>query len=281
MKTFIFTMVKDEEDIIDDWVMYHGSIFGFENLYIIDNYSSDGTYEKLLNFNKKNIPINIIRKQDYSKKGDYMTEIISNYTNDDDFCFPIDIDEFIVFYDKDTNELSIDKNKIISYIYDLPNSKVYKTNYILALITKLHGYERATTECNYGIYLDYRNMAKSFIKKKHFDKKIDHGNHINTNEYFLTNLCLIHFHSRNLEQMKKKIYNNVSGLGYNVNSLESLKKNIIDNPNCIGNHHIKNQIQILENNYNLQYINIESTNLKLINLSNFNNIIKSGFFLEK
>lgn len=278
MKIFIFTMVKDEEDIIDDWVIYHGSIFGFENLYIIDNYSSDGTYEKLLNFNKKNIPINIIRKQDYSKKGDYMMELISNNTNDDDYCFPIDIDEFIVFYDKDTNELSIDKNKIISYIYDLPNSKVYKTNYILALITKINGYERATSECNYGTYLEYGNMAKSFFKKNLFDKKIDHGNHINTNEYFLTNLCLIHFHSRNLEQMKKKIYNNVSGFGYNLNSLDSLKKNIIDNPNCLGNHHIKNQIQILENNYNLQYINIVNTNLKLINLYNFNNIIKNGFF---
>jgi len=279
MKTFIFTMVKDEDDIIDDWVNYHGSMFGFENLYIIDNYSCDSTYEKLLNFNKKNIPINIIRKQDYSKKGDYMTELISNYANEDDFCFPIDIDEFIVFYDKDTNELSVDKNKIISYIYHLPDSKVYKTNYISVLITQPYGYQRAATECSYGIYSDYGNMAKSFIKKKLFDKKIDHGNHICTDEYFLTKLCLIHFHNRNLEQMKKKIYNNVLGLGYNVDSLESLKKNIMDNKDCPGNHHIKNQIKILENNYNLQYIHLQDSNKsKLINLYNFNNIIKNGFF---
>jgi len=41
-------MVKDEVDIIDDWVIYHGSMFGFPNIFVIDNFSSDGTYEKLL-----------------------------------------------------------------------------------------------------------------------------------------------------------------------------------------------------------------------------------------
>ena len=44
----IFTMVKGEVDIVKDWVMYHGNLFGFTNLYIIDNFSRDGTYEILL-----------------------------------------------------------------------------------------------------------------------------------------------------------------------------------------------------------------------------------------
>ena len=44
----IFTMAKDELDIVIDWVIYHGFIFGFSNIYVIDNYSTDGTYEALL-----------------------------------------------------------------------------------------------------------------------------------------------------------------------------------------------------------------------------------------
>ena len=43
----IFTMVKDEVDIVEEWVVYHGHIFGFKNLYIIDNFSTDGTYQLL------------------------------------------------------------------------------------------------------------------------------------------------------------------------------------------------------------------------------------------
>ena len=43
----VFTMVKGELDVVKDWVIYHGYLFGFENLHIIDNYSKDGTYEML------------------------------------------------------------------------------------------------------------------------------------------------------------------------------------------------------------------------------------------
>ena len=46
MQIKLFTMVKNEVDIVVDWVFYHGFIFGYSNLYIIDNYSEDGTYEK-------------------------------------------------------------------------------------------------------------------------------------------------------------------------------------------------------------------------------------------
>ena len=43
----IFTMVKDEVDIVNDWIIYHASMFGYDNIYVIDNYSTDGTYELL------------------------------------------------------------------------------------------------------------------------------------------------------------------------------------------------------------------------------------------
>ncbi len=31
MKVIIATMVKDEDDIIEEWIQYHGKIFGYEN----------------------------------------------------------------------------------------------------------------------------------------------------------------------------------------------------------------------------------------------------------
>ena len=47
MKIKVLTMVKNEEDIIEYWINYHGTIFGYRNIYIVDNYSDDGTYEKI------------------------------------------------------------------------------------------------------------------------------------------------------------------------------------------------------------------------------------------
>ena len=49
----VFTMVKDEVDVVEDWVLYHGTLFGFTNLYVIDNYSVDGTFQTLLNLKNK------------------------------------------------------------------------------------------------------------------------------------------------------------------------------------------------------------------------------------
>jgi len=92
----VITMVKDEVDIIKDWVLYHSFLFGFNNIYVIDNYSVDGTYEVI---NKYKSLINIFREANYKKKGIYMKNLINKYcVNNDKIAFPIDIDEFIVYY---------------------------------------------------------------------------------------------------------------------------------------------------------------------------------------
>ena len=60
-------MVKGEVDIVEDWVKYHGTLFGYQNLFVIDNMSLDGTFETLINL-KNLYNINVIRKRDYKKK---------------------------------------------------------------------------------------------------------------------------------------------------------------------------------------------------------------------
>ena len=269
MKTIkLFTMVKDEVDIVEDWLLYHGTIFGFCNLHIIDNYSSDGTYEILLKYKKKGIFL--IREKEYKHKGLFMRHLIKDRIKQDyDLAYPLDIDEFIIYYDKDTNKIRIDNIKI--YLSNLPKEYTnYKTNYILSQIDTKDGigYNRACVEAKYGDYINYGNLAKTFFNNRIWNGKIDHGNHYCNNKYFLTNLCLIHFHSRNLNQMKKKSYNNVKGLGYNPDSLDDLNTHLNDP----GKHHVKNQIDILQNKFhiNTNYVPNENS----IDLSVFNNYIK-------
>ena len=186
-------------------------------------------------------------------------------------AIPIDIDEFIVYYD---NEISVDKNLIHNYLNNLPRSNIYKMNYINSLITNNNGYERATVESEEGSYNDLHGIAKSFINTSHFRINIDHGNHLHTNDYLLTKLCLIHYHERNNQQMKKKIFNNITGLHYQ-NDLGYLKNLINNNPSCPGNHHVKYQINVLENNYTLP---IHQKNEGNIKLSVFSQRIKDGCF---
>jgi len=246
----LYTMVKDEVDIVRDWVIYHGCMFGWNNIFVIDNYSTDGTYEVLQEFEHL---INITREDDYKKKGIYMKNLINKFSYEDDtLAFPLDIDEFIVYYEKGSKNISVDKTLINDYINNLPESFVYKAPYLNPVLTKPEGFNRATTEIDYADLSDLGSCSKSFIDTKYFNGMIDHGNHIMCDNYLTTNIALVHYHSRNLEQMKKKIFNNVLGLGYN-DDISFLKKAINDNPCCAGNHHVKNLINIYENNYILPH----------------------------
>lgn len=260
--TKLFTIVKDEVDIVEDWLIYHGSMFGWENIFIIDNYSSDGTWEKI---NEYKDLVKIFREHDYSRKGDFMRNLINNHCHNGEIAFPIDIDEFVVYYDN--NVVSVDKGLINNYINTLPQCTIYKANYINSLITKEHGYEKATYEINCGCYVDMGSLAKSFFNTAYYKGGIDHGNHINRNDYHLTKLCLVHYHSRNVEQMKKKILNNVTGLGYH-NDLNFLKNLIQNSPHCSGNHHVRNQINVLEGTYSLGVHTINGNEIDLTVLKN-------------
>jgi hypothetical protein len=248
----IYTIVKDEIDIVKDWIVYHGCTFGWHNLYIIDNLSTDGTWEAINEF--RDLGIHLYRESDYSKKGFYMGKLIREFScnPNDPIAFPIDIDEFIVYYDHRTKTIDLNKKMIQDYIQHLPESRVYKANYIVPYISKKEGYHRAPAEADYGYYYDLGNRAKSFIHTKYFRGEIDHGNHIECDDYLSTNIHLIHYHHRNVQQYKKKIKNNLLGLGYPID-LSFLKNLLATNRMCQGNHHVSNAISILENTFEFPY----------------------------
>jgi len=146
-------------------------------------------------------------------------------------------------------------------------------NYINGKILNSDGHERATVDIKYGKYSDVKSLAKTFFNSSIFKGEIDHGNHFQQNNYFLSNLCLIHFHQRNLDQIKKKVFNNVKGLGYPLFNLEELKKIQMIGYLVWGHHHVAKQIAILENNFKLDIeekepgdISLSPLNEKIIKL---------------
>jgi hypothetical protein len=252
MSIKIFTMVKDEVDIIEYWIKYHGTLFGYENLYIVDNMSTDGTYETIEFY--KNHGVHLFKEEDYKQKGEIMTRLINSIDNYD-IAFPIDIDEFIVYYNEDNNK--INPKRSVKYLHNLikidyfHKNTIFKANYIQTLIdddTEGYGYKNAIIEMKYGVYQDYKGQAKTFLNKKNWNGVLDHGNHYPSENYTKTNICLVHYHCRNIDQMRKKIENNVQGLGYPIDNLDYLKALP---ERCSGFHHVKHMICILENNFKI------------------------------
>src|SRR5947208_13329903 len=105
MKVKLFCMQKDEEDILHEWIIYHSYLFGINNIYIIDNGSEEQSLQILEHYKK--LGLNVYTRPEYSRKGDYICELIKENMNDCDYAIPLDIDEFIGVVD--INNLSYEK----------------------------------------------------------------------------------------------------------------------------------------------------------------------------
>lgn len=253
----LVTMVKDEVDIVKDWIIYHGKMFGYHNLYIVDNYSTDGTYD-VCRYYEKNHGMYLTRRESYGDKGSHMHHIIKdigprNYK----YAWPIDMDELVISYD--INQHTVSPVNVVPYlnkIYEQTDYGVYKANYIGTKITREGGHDQAIRQVNRGTYHNYGASAKTFYRYSEF-KTTDHGNHhihgnhSSTDKYMETSLCLVHYHARSLEQVKQKTINNCTGFGYSTQDVDSLKQLLANNPSTPGCHHVDRMIKILENKFTI------------------------------
>jgi len=250
-------MVKNEIDIVEDWIIYHGNMFGYNNIYIVDNRSDDGTYEMCEQY-KNSHGIYLTSRDDYRAKGAHMHHILRDVGRKDyQFAWPVDIDEFITYYDYNTQTLHPDRT--VEYLNQLNvknDTGIYKTDYIGSYITTPGGYDRAARQATRGYHNSYNQFAKTFYKYNKF-KTTDHGNHhvhgVHESEvaYDTTSICLVHYHERSYDQIVCKTKNNCAGFGYPVDDIDTLEQLLSKNPNLPGNHHMKRLIDILSNKFDI------------------------------
>lgn len=244
-KIIIATMVKDEDDIIEIWINYHGNIFGYDNLHIYDNYSTDDTFKICEKYRDKGVKLYRARK--YKWKGYYMTKIMKE--NNCDIFIPLDVDEFIVLFDEHKKEINC--KDIQSYFNKInllfPDKIFLKCSYLIPLVTDPND-SSINKFTNSFLNERHGNLRKTIILKNDNIEKnfvLDHGNHLPNVDFSICDICYIHFHFRSNQQTLKKVYNNLNGLGYKTD-LESLIEYAKDQ-NSMGVHHINKLIKYLSN----------------------------------
>lgn len=233
----IISIVKDEADVVRDWVVYHAAIVGMSNLMVLDNKSTDGTVDILAA-----LRVPFLSVDDYKKKGDYMTNFLQRHPNE--LVIPMDIDEFFVGYDKATNTISTDN--LLQKLLGLPVQPVYKMPYVQARCTR--ECSRATLQCERGELDERGGFDKTFFHTRLFRGVVDHGNHYITENYYRSPFALVHYHHRNMEQIRLKTKNNCVGLGYNLENLEELRT-LASGRGYNGWHHVKNWVEMQDGTY--------------------------------
>lgn len=211
------TMQKNEGHNLEAWMKYHSYLFGYENIYIIDNGSSDKKTIDLLNMYERmgcNISYKYNDKNSFEQKGNIINDIIREWDINEkyDYVIPIDCDEYIIYYDE---QPSCSRELIFEY---LDKVKEIKAPFLIKRMF-------LNVPSNPGFFVP-REVPKSFFRKGTIGY-LDHGFHhpiSKNNEIpFDSKLSYIHLHNKSFRDVisaaKEKLCHLVD-----VNDLEALNK---------------------------------------------------------
>ena len=141
---FLATLQKDTQ-ALSQWINYHGHIFGYDNLYMLDGDSSDESLSELQSFesvgvhtfhrkiiNPSPLAANLGGKTAFTFKAKHMSTLIRNFllpranarsATTSSFIVPLDMDEYIVAVHYDEQGIpsfSMNKTEILQQFNELP-----------------------------------------------------------------------------------------------------------------------------------------------------------------
>jgi hypothetical protein len=92
----VFTVTKNEYDLIEDFINYYGAIFGYENVVILDNESTD---ERVLRVYETYRPKGVVVKHTVGyagmKQAEHFTTAMTEYKSSAEFLIGVDTDCFL------------------------------------------------------------------------------------------------------------------------------------------------------------------------------------------
>lgn len=238
----IFTIQKNTADDLRIWSNYHGNIFGYTSIHIIDHHSSDIKTLTILNeLSKLGVTIHIM-DDSFDKKHLYLTNIMNQFKNVSDILIPIDIDEYIAIKDGKENKIKLYDNKdmIINEINNLPHDgRTYK--FINSISKPLDCINKKIKNISQSvcssksfyitpwwniIYSDTTKFWKTFYEAKSF-LSTDQGNHFGSTtrcpKYsnvkepecrYITNLVLLHYHVKSCSHYIQKMSTRSEAYGF-------------------------------------------------------------------
>jgi hypothetical protein len=267
-KMKIVLMTKNERYLIKPWIQHHGKIFGFENLYIIDDNSDD---EEVLSYynDVRNTGIHIYSFADSNldNLGTYMTSVMNSIKESCDLLIKLDTDEFIGHYNVATAELSIDKDTIInsinSIVLDGSRHRIIYEFRSCPMDDRLNPLEYTRFIQNWP------NVGyKSFFCSNTF-LAVDLGCHggiimepYQSNPYTKSELAILHYHYRSFDQyiesaikcvLSHKIVLNEDSLDERIRKTDNFLR---DTPLGVSCHKVRSYNEYLKNpNMKLEYYN--------------------------
>jgi hypothetical protein len=97
-------MQQDETQLLEPWLLYHGDLFGFENLVVLDHGSNEPEVIAVMDrFSQAGVTVEHLPREprEYARRAEHVARVIRalDATTDYDFVLPLDCDEFLTVFD--------------------------------------------------------------------------------------------------------------------------------------------------------------------------------------
>ena len=210
--------LRDEGDMLARWLTHYSGLFGFENLSIMDNGSSDPWTLSLLKDAEArgtHIYWHLNTHHDFLRKGGHIGNIVHHWDAEYnyDFALPVDCDELLGVFTE--NGLSLDKQKIHTAFEELlGRHSAFRIETSLFNVPERPDW-----------YAPIRHFHKGFLAS-HSLEICDDGHHEPISRrhagYQSTRLTYLHNHNRPFENWRARLKNKLSGL-VDVDDLDALR----------------------------------------------------------
>lgn len=202
----IVLMTMNEWPLLKSWVLYHGSIFGFENLYILDS-SIDANCISFLKRATASLGVHVFFSAgNLNTAASEISIIFHGIRKSCDFAIKLDTDEFLGMYVSQNK--SFMREEVVDYIDILPyDGRMYKVGWIaLNVINQSCSLQDDVALTSEKFMTLTPTTFKSFFAAWTF-QSIDLGSHYGRVQTFYdsetfhsTNLAIYHYHNQCLER---------------------------------------------------------------------------------
>jgi hypothetical protein len=253
----IVTVTKNEYDLIEDFIRYYGSIFGYENVIILDNESDNPiVLDVYRRYSPKGVTVRTVVGYSGSSQGDHFTNAMREQTGSAEFLIGVDTDCFF------TVNGHCDKYTIHTYLRSLPRDRdIFRVNAFLMSVVdpttenyadhKLIRPTNCTTFVARNGYAGMSSIQHVFFRAQSFVHTAN-GNHSGTTTTNRGHSCpevaYVHYHDtgkrRHLERCKAILV----AYGYIRNEMTESEqlKSLCSNSDGSGFHRKRQYIEYLQ-----------------------------------
>jgi hypothetical protein len=213
----LFTFVNNEEYLLRYWLPYHARFFGYKNIFVIDQNSTDNTEKICKQYIKEGLNYSRAKTR-FSAKSKMLSRLMSVNKKESKFLFALDADEFLVYYEN--GNIIVDEATINNKLQKLLDANRYQLTELRALSKKVN-YDNSLLEINEFFHCNMAKLKKVFYPGKFFIST-DQGNHrgrvSNRSSIHQSNFSYLHFNYRSYQHFVDKVKKGIGAYNYDINS---------------------------------------------------------------